>query len=43
VKVNTLTGIQGENTEPIDVSYAVEAGYFNFDEASVITMQNARL
>jgi hypothetical protein len=43
VKVNAITGTQGEDTEAIDVSYQVEAGYFNFDENSVITMQNARL
>jgi hypothetical protein len=42
VKVNSLTGTQGVNTTAIDVSYSVEAGYFNFGEASVITMQNAR-
>ncbi len=43
VKVNGLSGTQGENTLLIDVSYSVEAGYFNFDLAAVITMQNARL
>ncbi len=42
VKVISLTGTHGETTEAIDVSYSVEAGYFNFGEASVITMQNAR-
>lgn len=42
VKVNTMTGTQGEATQVIDVSYAVAAGYFNFDENSVITMQNAK-
>jgi len=41
-KVNSLTGTQGVITQVIDVSYLVEAGYFNFDENSVITMQNAR-
>ncbi|WP_297096363.1 hypothetical protein [uncultured Draconibacterium sp.] len=43
VKVNALTGTQGVDTEAIDVSYLVKAGYYNFDEAAVITMQNARL
>ncbi|MDX9703945.1 MAG: hypothetical protein RBU23_13015 [Candidatus Auribacterota bacterium] len=40
VKVNSLTGTQGESTEAIDVSYNVQAGYFNFDENSVLAMQN---
>lgn len=43
VKVNLLEGTQGVNTESIDVSYLVEAGYYNFDDAAIITMQNARL
>jgi hypothetical protein len=42
VKVNSLTGTQGETTTDIDVSYLVMAGYFNFAANSVITMQNAR-
>lgn len=43
VKVNTLTGTQGATTEAIDVSYLVKAGYYNFDQDAIITMQNARL
>lgn len=43
IKVNNLTGTQGVDTEVIDVSYLVKAGYYNFNEAAVITMQNARL
>ena len=42
VKINSLAGIQGEITQDIDVGYSVEAGYFNFSDDSVITMQNAR-
>ena len=43
VKVNSLTGTQGQVTEAIDVSYLVKAGYYNFGEDAVVTMQNARL
>ena len=41
-KITALTGTQGETTAEIDVSYSVVAGYFNYDEGSVITMQNAK-